>query len=145
MKQNAEDIRIKEARDFFESLGIDCYDIVPPIRSDVYCVKRMDRQWAAFELGNKTPIVDFGKYNYMWGFDGGYCLVSVADDDRTTFANRGIIDSRGNEVVKPYTYTNIFKFYGEDRPGIVAFTEDSIVGLDRNNPSMAINKNPFEK
>ena len=140
-----DDIKLKEARELLEghgfeccdfdafiaSLGIECIEVIPPINSTICCVRRADRQWAAFELGNKTPIVDFGKYNYMWGFDNGYCLVSVADKDRTTFANRGIIDSHGNEVVKPYTYTNIWKFYGEDRPEIVAFTEDGIVGLDR--------------
>ena len=130
---------------FIASLGIDCIEVIPPINSTVSCIRRADRQWAAFEYGNKTPIVDFGKYNFMWGFDNGYCLVSVHDDDPTTFANRGIIDSRGNEVVKPYTYTNIWKFYGEDRPEIVAFTEDGIVGLDRNNPLVVINNNPFER
>lgn len=152
MKQNVDDIKLKEAKALLEShgfeccdfdafiasLGIECIEVIPPINSTVCCVKRADKQWAAFELGNKTPVVDFGKYNYMWGFDNGYCLVSVADKDRTTFANRGIIDSHGNEVVKPYTYTNIWKFYGEDRPEIVAFTEDSIVGLDRNNPEVVI-------
>lgn len=140
-----DDIKLKEARELLEghgfeccdfdafiaSLDIDCIEVIPPINSTVCCVKRVDKQWAAFEYGDKNPIVNFGKYNHMWGFDSGYCLVSVADKDRTTFANRGIIDSHGNEVVKPYTYTNIWKFYGEDRPEIVAFTEDGIVGLDR--------------
>lgn len=45
-------------------------------------------------------------------------------------------------MVKPYTYTNIWKFYGEDRPEIIAFTEDSIVGLDSNDPTVVINKIP---
>jgi hypothetical protein len=139
------DIKLKKAKELLESHGfencdfdafiasldIECIEVIPPINSTVCCVRRADKQWAAFEYGNKTPIVDFGKYNYMWGFDNGYCLVSVADKDRTTFSNRGIIDSHGNEVVKPYTYTNIWKFYGEDRPEIVAFTEDGIAGLDR--------------
>jgi len=156
MKQNVDDIKAKEARELLEghgfeccdfdaftaSLGIECIEVIPPINSTICCVRRADRQWAALELGNKTPIVDFGKYNYRWGYDGGYCLVSVADKDRTTFANRGIIDSCGNEVVKPYTYTNIWKFYGEDRPEIIAFTEDSIVGLDSNDPTVVINKIP---
>ena len=156
MKQNVDDIKAKEARELLEghgfeccdfdafiaSLGIECIEVIPPINSTICCVRRADRQWAAFELGNKTPIVDFGKYNYMWGYDGGYCLVSVADKDRTTFANRGIIDSRGNEVVKPYTYTNIWKFYSENRPEIIAFTEDRIVELDRNNPTVVTNKIP---
>ncbi len=155
MKQNVDDIKAKEARELLEghgfercdfdaliaSLGIECIEVIPPINSTICCVRRADRQWAAFELRNKTPIVDFGKYNYMWGYDGGYCLVSVADKDRTTFANRDIIDSRGNEVVKPYTYTNIRKFYGEDHPEIISFTEDGIVGLDRNNPTVVIRKN----
>lgn len=156
MKQDIGDIRLKEAKELLEShgfercdfdafiasLGIECIEVIPPINSTICCVRRADKQWAAFEYGNKTPIVDFGKYSYMWGFDNGYCLVSVADKDRTTFANRGIIDSRGNEVVKPYTYTNIWKFYGEDRPEIIAFTEDSIVGLDSNDPTVVINKIP---
>ena len=154
MKQNVDDIKLKEARELLEShgfeccdfntfiasLGIECIEVIPPINSTICCVRRADKQWAAFELGNMTPIVDFGKYNHMWGFDGGYCLVSVADKDRTTFANRGIIDSRGNEVVKPYTYTNIWKFYGENRPEIIAFTEDRIVEIDRNNPTEVTNK-----
>ena len=155
MRQDIGDIRLKEAKELLEShgfeccdfdtfiasLGIECIEVIPPINSTICCVRRADRQWAAFEFGNKNPIVDFGKYNYMWGFDGGYCLVSVHDDDPTTFANRGIIDSRGYEVVRPYTYTNIWKFYGEDRPEIISFTEDGIVGLDRNNPTVVIRKN----
>lgn len=151
-------VEIKEARElleshgfecydfneFFESLGIEYVDIIPPINSTVYCLKRADKQWAAFVLGNKTPVVDFGKYNHMWGFDNGYCLVSVHDEDRTTFGNRAIIDSRGNEVVKPYTYSGIFNFYGKEESEIVALTkENRIVELDRNNPTLRIGKIPF--
>ena len=134
--------KLKEAKEFFDGLGIACYDIIPPIRSDVYCVKRTDKQWAAFELGNKTPIVDFGKYNHMWGFDGGYCLVSVHDDDSTTFANRGIIDTRGNEVVKPYTYLDIWRFYGKEEDYIIACTEGGMVGLNKRD-HLKIDKEPF--
>ena len=153
LKQNAEDFKFKEAMGLLESYGfeycdfnafiasldIDCIEVKLPINSTICCVKRADKQWAAFEYGNKTPIVDFGKYIHMWGFDGGYCLVSVRDNDCTTFANRGIIDLRGNEVVKPYTYSGIWKFYGEDCPEIIAFTDDGIVRLVRNNPSIIIN------
>ena len=95
MKENEKDIKLTETKDMLEingfgdcdfdafiaSLGIECIEVIPPINSTACCVRRADRQWAAFELGNKTPIVDFGKYNYMWGFDNGYCLVSVADKD----------------------------------------------------------------
>ena len=130
---------------FIASMGIKCIEVIPPINSTVCCVRRADRQWAAFELGNKTPIVDFGKYNYMWGYDGGYCLVSVADKDRTTFANRGIIDSRGNEVVKPYTYLNIWSFYGKNEQYIMVQTEIGFVWLDGNNPTVLINNNPFRR
>ena len=130
--------------EFFESLGIECIEIIPPINSTVYCLKRADKQWAAFVLGNKTPIVDFGKYINMWGYDNGCCLVSVRDEDRTTFANRGIIDANGKEVVRPYTYNNIFNFYGKEEPEIIALSkENRIVRLDRNNPSVIINKNSF--
>ena len=159
MRQDIADIRLKEAKELLEnhgfercdfdafiaSLGIECIEVIPPINSTACCVRRADRQWAAFELGNKTPIVDFGKYNHMWGFDGGYCLVSVADKDRTTFANRGIIDSHGNEVVKPYTYFDIWRFYGIEEHYIQVLTEKGVVWLDRNNPSVIINNNPFVK
>ena len=138
MKQDVDDIKAKEARELLEgngfeccdfdafiaSLGINCIEVIPPINSTVCCVRRADRQWAAFELGNKTPIVDFGKYNYMWGFDNGYCLVSVADKDRTTFANKGIINEQGKEVIKPYTLGDIFSFYGEHNTHILALTHN---------------------
>ena len=158
MQKGIKDRKIKETRnlldsygyecydfnEFFESLGIECIEIIPPINSIVYCLKRADKQWGAFVLGNKTPIVDFGKYSYMWGYDNGYCLVSVADEDRTTFANRSIIDANGKDVVSPYTYNDIFNFYGKEEPEIVALSkENRIVGLDRNNPSVIINKNSF--
>ena len=108
MKQDITDIRLKKAKELLEchgfeycdfdafiaSLGIECIEVIPPINSTICCVRRADRQWAAFELGNKTPIVDFGKYNYMWGYDGGYCLVSVYDKDHTNFANRSCIYKR---------------------------------------------------
>ena len=72
------DIKLKKAKELLEShgfgdcdfdafiasLGIECIEVIPPINSTACCVRRADRQCAAFELGNKTPIVDFGKYNY---------------------------------------------------------------------------------
>jgi hypothetical protein len=142
MRQEEQELLI--AKDFFESIGIRCYDIIHPINCDIYCVKRIDSQWAAYKIGNITPIVPFGKYNHMWGYDAGLCLVSVKDEDPTTFANRGIVDSCGNEIIRPYTYQNIWRFYGESRNEIVAFTEDSIVGLDKRNPLIVINRNPFD-
>lgn len=159
MRQDFADIRLKEAKELLEghgfeccdfdafiaSLGIECIEVIPPINSTICCVRRADRQWAAFEYGDKTPVVDFGKYNHMWGFDCGYCLASVHDDDPTTFANRGIIDSRGNEVVKPYTYLVIWRFYGIEEHYIQVLTEKGVVWLDRNNPSVIINNNPFVK
>jgi len=145
MKQNVDDIKAKEARELLEghgfercdfdafiaSLGIECIEVIPPINSTICCVRRADRQWAAFEFGNKTPIVDFGKYNYMWGFDNGYCLVSVADKDRTTFANRGIINEQGEEVVKPYSFQGIMNFYGKNEPSITVFVGSEIKDINK--------------
>ena len=145
MKQNVDDIKAKEARELLEShgceccdsdafivsLGIDCIEVIPPINSFVCCVRRADKQWAAFEYGNKAPIVDFGMYIHMYGFDNGFCLVSVADKDRTKFANRGIINERGEEVVKPYTYNNIFNFYGRNEPFILVRTSNEIKMLNK--------------
>lgn len=116
---------------FIASLDIDCIEVIPPINSTVCCVKRVDKQWAAFEYGDKTPIVNFGKYNHMWGFDSGYCLVSVADKDRTTFSNRGIINEKGVEIVKPYTFQNIFDFYGKNEPYITVFIGNEIKDINK--------------
>ena len=132
------DIKLKKAKELLESHGfencdfdafiasldIDCIEVIPPINSTVCCVKRVDKQWAAFEYGDKTPIVNFGKYNHMWGFDRSYCLVSVADKDRTTFANKGIINEQGKEVIKPYTLGDIFSFYGKHNTHILALTHN---------------------
>lgn len=155
MKQDVDDIKFKKAIELLEnqgfeccdfdafiaSMGIKCIEVIPPINSTVCCVRRADKQWAAFEYGDKTPIVDFGKYNYMWGFDNGYCLVSVADKDRTPFANRGIIDSHGNEVVKPYTYSIIMPFYGKEEDSIIACTEGRMIGLNKRD-RLKINNEP---
>ena len=145
MRQDITDIRLKKAKELLEShgfeccdfdafiasLGIECIEVIPPINSTIYCVRRTDRQWAAFEFGNKTPIVDFGKYNYMWGFDNGYCLVSVAEKDRTTFANKGIINEQGEEVVEPYAFNNIYSFYGRNEPFITVFIGNEIKKLNK--------------
>ena len=139
------DIKLKKAKELLESHGfencdfdefiasldIECIEVIPPINSTVCCVRRADKQWAAFELGNKTPIVDFGKYWHMWGFDGGYCLVSVADKDRTTFANRGIINEQGEEVVKPYSFQGIMNFYGKNEPSITVFVGSEIKDINK--------------
>ena len=119
------------AKDFFESIGIECYDIKIPIKSDIYCVKRTDCQWAAFKIGNPNPIVPFGKYNHMWGYDNGYCLVSVKDKDTSTFANRGIVNEQGIEIIKPYTFSNIWNFYGREEPYILVYVGDEIKKLSK--------------
>lgn len=119
------------AKEFFEGLGIQYYDIIPPIDSDIYCVKRIDSQWAAYRIRDNKPIVEFGKYNHMWGFDKGYCLVSVFDEDKTTFSNRGIIDEEGREVIKPYTFLDIWTFYGKKEPYILAQSEHGFIHIDK--------------
>ena len=129
MRQEEQELLI--AKDFFESIGIRCYDIIHPINCDIYCVKRIDSQWAAYKIGNITPIVPFGKYNHMWGYDAGLCLVSVADSDKTTFANRGIIDEQGLEVVKPYTFNNIWNFYGRSESYIIVYVGNEIKKLSK--------------
>lgn len=129
MKQEEQELLI--AKDFFESIGIECYDIKSPINSDIYCIKRIDCQWAAFKIGNPNPIVPFGRYNHMWGYDAGYCLVSVPNEDSTTFANRGIIDEQGLEVVKPYTFNNIYSFYGRKEPYIIVYVGNEVRKLNK--------------
>lgn len=129
MKQ--EDQRLFVTKEFFESIGVGVYDIIPPIDSNIYCVKRIDNQWAAFKLGEPIPIVPFGKYSHMWGFDSGFCLVSVKTDDKTTFANRGIINEEGIEVIEPYVFNNIWSFYGKSDSFIIVYIGDRMMKLDK--------------
>lgn len=122
---------LRLAEEFFSSIGIDYMEIRVPINSDVFCVRRKDRQWGAYRLGNSHPIVEFGKYKYMCGYDDGMCLVCAFDADGVSFANRGIIDEYGKEIVKPYTFDNIFEFYGKNRPHIVVSVGNEIQGLHK--------------
>ena len=131
MHKQIKDLLLKKANKFFSDIGINYIEIKVPICSDIYCVRRADKQWATYKLGNKIPIVDFGKYNYMWGYDGEYCLVSVYDADRTTFANRGIINEQGEEVVEPYTFQGILNFYGKNESFIIVYIGDKIAKLDK--------------
>ena len=126
-----EDQRLLVAKEFFELIGVCVCDIISPIDSDIYCVKRIDNQWAAFRVGNPVPVVPFGEYNHMWGFDNGFCLVSVKTDNKTTFANRGIINEGGVEVVEPYAFSNIWSFYGKGDSFITVSIGDRITKLDK--------------
>ena len=87
--------------------------IIPPINSCEFVVQRKDGKWGVVAPHLKIEIVEFGKYKYMWGFDSGLCMFEVETKNKQTFSNRGIIDSTGIEVVKPYVYTNIYGFYGK--------------------------------
>jgi hypothetical protein len=67
----------------------------------------------------------------MWGFDTGLCMFEVETNDKRTFSNRGIINSIGTEVVRPYTYTNIYDFYGKGTSIIKVEKEDKEVHIDK--------------
>lgn len=105
--------------------------IIPPINSHEFVVQRKDGKWGVVAPHKEKPIVVFGKYKYMWGFDTGLCMFEVETNDKQTFSNRGIINSVGTEVVRPYTYTDIYDFYGNGGPFIKVVKEDKEVHLDK--------------
>lgn len=105
--------------------------IIPPINSHEFVVQRKDGKWGAVAPHKEKAIVEFGKYKYMWGFDSGLCLFEVETNNKQTFSNRGILNSAGNEVVKPYTYTNIYGFYGKGTSYVKVEQEDKAIHLEK--------------
>ena len=67
----------------------------------------------------------------MWGFDTGLCMFEVETNDKRTFSNRGIINSIGTEVVRPYTYTDIYDFYGNGASFIKVKKEGKEVYIEK--------------
>lgn len=105
--------------------------IIPPINSYEFVVQRKDGKWGVVAPHKEKALVDFGKYKYMWGFDFGLCLFEVETNEKQTFSNRGIINSIGIEVVKPYTYTDIYSFYGKGTSYIKVDKEDIEIYLEK--------------
>jgi len=106
--------------------------IIPPINSHEFVVQRKDGKWGVVAPHKEEVIVEFGKYKYMWGFDTGLCLFEVETDNAKTFSNRGIINSVGTEVVRPYTYTDIYDFYGNGTSFIKVVKENKEFRLEKN-------------
>lgn len=105
--------------------------IIPPINSHEFVVQRKDGKWGVVAPHKVNTIVEFGKYKYLWGYDSGLCLVEVDTDNKQTFSNRGVINSRGAEVVTPYTYTDIFSFYGNGASFIKVEKEEKVICLEK--------------
>ena len=89
---------------------------------------------------HKGLIVEFGKYKYLWGFDSGLCLVKTGSENKKTFSDRGLINSNGEEIIKPYTFTDIFDFYGKKRSTIKVENGDVYLFLDKNNVSRVVRR-----
>lgn len=109
--------------------------IIPPINSQEFVVQRQDGKWGVVVPHKGKPIVEFGKYNYMWGFDSGLCMFEVETNNKQTFSNRGIINSAGTEVVKPYTYSDIYGFYGKGTSYVKVKKEDKEIHIEKSNLS----------
>mgnify|MGYP003473722347 CR=1 FL=1 len=102
--------------------------IIPPIGCFQFVVQNTNGMWGVVCLNKEEPLVEFGKYKYLWGFDHGLCLVETFDSNKLTFSNRGIINSEGKEVIRPYTYTDIYNFYGQKGDNIKAlYGNDTIL------------------
>ena len=105
--------------------------IIPPINSNEFVAQRKDGKWGVVAPHKEKTLVEFGKYKYMWGFDAGLCLFEVETSNKKTFSNRGIVNSDGIEVVKPYTYTNIHDFYKKGTSFIKVEKEDREIHLEK--------------
>ena len=105
--------------------------IIPPINSNEFVVQNKEGKWGVVAPHKETAIVEFGKYKYLWGYDSGLCMVEVDTDNKQTFSNRGIIDSNGIEVIKPYTYTDIYSFYGKNTSVIKVELEDKELIIEK--------------
>lgn len=88
--------------------------IIPPINCHNFVVQNKNGQWGVLQTNALVPIIDFGVYEYLWGYDNGLCLVTTFNSNKQTFSNRGVINKEGKEVVSPYTYTDIYNFYGKN-------------------------------
>lgn len=114
--------------------------IIPPINSNVFVVQNKEGKWGVVSAHKSEPIVEFGKYQYLWGFDNGLCLVEVATENKLTFSNRGIINILGEEVVKPYTYSDIYSFYGKETPYIIVQQGNTKIFIEKENDLRIIQK-----
>ncbi len=105
-----------------EVIGLNYITIIPqiehwPFGADVFCVQHYNGLWGAINARTGKMVTLFGQYDYMWGFDGRYCLVKKGK--QTDFSGRGIIDLSGKEVIGINCYDNIHTFYGKNNCIIV--------------------------
>lgn len=114
--------------------------IIPPINSNEFVVQNKEGKWGVVCAYKSEPIVEFGKYKYLWGFDNGLCLVEVAIENKLTFSNRGIINILGEEVVKPYTYSDIYSFYGKETSYIIVQQGNTKLFIEKENDLRIIQK-----
>lgn len=102
--------------DTIEVIGLNYVNIIPQIErwpsgGDVFCVQHYNGLWGAINARTGNMVTLFGQYDYMWGFDGRYCLVKQGKQN--DFSGRGIIDLSGKEVIRTNYYDNIHTFYGK--------------------------------
>ena len=105
--------------------------IIPPINSYEFVVQRKDGKWGVVAPHKEKAVVEFGKYKYLWGFDSELCLFEVETNNKQTFSNRGILNSAGAEVIRPYTYTNIYGFYGKGTSYVKVEKEDKVILIEK--------------
>lgn len=121
---------VEKIKTYLSKIGIEYSYIKPPHHCNLFCIKLKDGRWGAMLYGSEEPVIPFGKYYHMWGFDDWHCLISLND----TFASRGIIDCNGAMVVEPYTYDDIWDFYKKPYPTIRAELGEYYYELNRYNP-----------
>lgn len=119
--------------------------IIPPINSDLFVVQNKKCQWGVISLNKKDPIVEFGKYKYLWGYDTDLCLVETNDLNTVIFSNRGVINSEGQEVIKPYTYTDIFDFYGKGGNSIKVEDGNDMIFIEKEKLAISVKNTSIKR
>lgn len=132
--------------DTIEVIGLNYINIIPqierwPLGADVFCVQHYNGLWAAINARTGEMVTLFGQYDYMWGFDGRYCLVKKGK--QTDFSGRGIIDLSGKEVIGIDCYDNIHTFYGKSN-SIIVEKDGETEYLSNNDLSRIIFDNKYD-
>lgn len=109
-----------------------------PINSTLYSVQNKEYKWGVVDENDKV-IVEFGKYDWIDGFQNGLAKVIGRHDTTSPQSQlidletgkilpdrveQGVINESGEEVIEMTDGYIIWKFYGKDYPSIVAVKDD---------------------
>ena len=88
-------------------------NIASPINSVVFAVEK-NGKWGVMNPDSDIPVVEFGKYKYIWQYINGLCLVNIEGRSGQIGRDRGLIDSQGKEIIEPYTYEDLWRDFSNN-------------------------------